>query len=57
MVWNVKAIYPSGGHLITDRDSKVLRFKSELEAKTIAEILNKEGRTTERSYIVVPENI
>lgn len=54
-VWNVKAIYPSGGHVLTDRDGKRLRFKSEAAAKDEAAMRKMNESSTNMHYIVVEE--
>lgn len=60
----VKAIYPSGGHIVQWQDGP-LRFKTKQEAVDRAEILTatikemdaRAGRQTNTHYIVVEEGV
>jgi hypothetical protein len=56
-IWNVKAIYPSGGHLLTDKSGMTLRFKSESAANDEAAMRKMNEKNSGIHYIVVPERI
>ena len=62
--WNIKAIYPMGGHYATANDGSKLRFAYELDALNEAERLNsiekmnaaRNMRKADVNYIVVKES-
>jgi hypothetical protein len=56
VAWNVKAIYPNGGHIITDVNNNKLRFDNEESAKNEALILNSNKTDSSVHYICVKES-
>ena len=57
IMWNVKAIYPHGSHVVHDAHGR-LRFADKMEAMVKAEILNavEKKNNSGISFIVVEEN-
>ena len=54
-MWNVKAVYASGGHYLTDLNNNRLRFNSESAANDYLAI-NKIKGDSSTSYIIVRES-
>ncbi len=54
-MWNVKAVYASGGHYLTDLNNNRLRFNSESAANDYLAI-NKIKGDSNTSYIIVRES-
>ena len=55
-MWNIKATYSSGGHVVTDKSGKALRFISESAAKDEAAMRNMNNNDSSVYYIVVKES-
>lgn len=56
MYWNIKMIYPLGGHLVRNVNGELLRFDSEQKAVFECETLNSKRPDRETKYIAVVEN-
>lgn len=55
-MWNVKATYASGGHILTDKNGNALRFISEAAASDRAAMMNMNKTDSNVYYIVVKES-
>jgi hypothetical protein len=53
--WNIKAIYPLGGHLIRDNKGELLRFESEQLALFECETMNGKRVDRHTNFIAVKE--
>lgn len=53
--WNIKAIYPLGGHLIRDGKGELLRYESEQQATFECETLNSKRSDRQTKFIPVKE--
>ena len=53
--WNIKMIYPSGGHLLRDANGHLLRFDSKQNATFECETLNSKKTDYQAKYIPVVE--
>ena len=55
-VWNVKAVYPSGGHYVTDVNGYKLTFNNEAAAADYVAMANMNKSDVLVSYIMVKES-
>jgi len=55
-VWNVKAVYPSGGHYLADVNGHKLVFKTEAAAADYVAMANMNRQDVLVSYIMVKES-
>lgn len=53
--WVVKAAYSLGGHILTDKDGKTIRYNTEAAANDSAVMLNMNRSDMSVYYIVVKE--
>jgi len=53
--WNIKAIYPLGGHLIRNHKGELLRYESEQLALFECECMNEKRSDSHTKFIAVKE--
>lgn len=55
-MWNIKATYSLGGHVLTDRSGNAIRYATEAAAKDQAAMLNMNNKDSNVYYIAVKES-